>query len=134
MRIEWTHVPQVVAVCLALAGCGDGDDNGTTPAQNTATGGTTVEVVATDFEFTPNRITVAPGENLTVLLRNEGDDPHNIEFEIGEREYELEEDLAPGEEGQLTFTVPNDTGEFEFYCPVGNHRELGMTGTLTIEE
>ena len=30
--------------------------------------------------------------------------------------------------------VANEVGEFEFYCSVGNHRDMGMVGTLIIEE
>jgi uncharacterized cupredoxin-like copper-binding protein len=25
-----------------------------------------------------------------------------------------------------------EAGEYEFYCPVGNHKDAGMEGTLTV--
>jgi plastocyanin len=97
-------------------------------------GAISVELSAVEFEFTPNEITVAPGQTLTVTLRNEGVTDHNLEFDIGDEEFTLENDVAPGEEDQLTFTVPNEPGEFVFYCPIGDHRQLGMTGTLFVTE
>jgi uncharacterized cupredoxin-like copper-binding protein len=28
--------------------------------------------------------------------------------------------------------VDLDAGEYKFYCPVGNHEQAGMVGTLTV--
>ncbi|OGM22094.1 hypothetical protein A2961_04975 [Candidatus Woesebacteria bacterium RIFCSPLOWO2_01_FULL_39_21] len=38
-----------------------------------------------------------------------------------------------GEMAEVEFGV-NKTGELEFYCSIGNHRDMGMVGTLIIEE
>jgi uncharacterized cupredoxin-like copper-binding protein len=35
----------------------------------------------------------------------------------------------PGQSATFTFPTP---GRFEFWCPVGQHRERGMVGTLTV--
>jgi uncharacterized cupredoxin-like copper-binding protein len=29
--------------------------------------------------------------------------------------------------------VADKTGTFEFYCSVGNHRQMGMVGTLVVQ-
>ncbi len=34
--------------------------------------------------------------------------------------------------GLLIF-VPLEAGEYEFYCTIGSHRQLGMEGRLTVE-
>ena len=39
--------------------------------------------------------------------------------------------LHIGEEQTITF-VADKTGGFEFYCSVGNHRAMGMVGTLIV--
>ncbi len=41
--------------------------------------------------------------------------------------------LAAGKEETVTF-VASKTGTFEYYCSVGNHRAMGMKGTLTVSE
>lgn len=37
--------------------------------------------------------------------------------------------------GESTFVefVADQTGEFEYYCSVGSHREMGMAGTFIVE-
>ena len=41
-------------------------------------------------------------------------------------------DLSPGQSGVLTVDL-SKPGTYEFYCPVGNHREQGMEGTITVQ-
>lgn len=40
--------------------------------------------------------------------------------------------IGPGTETTFTFTAPATPGEFTFYCAVGDHRDRGMEGTLTV--
>ncbi len=40
----------------------------------------------------------------------------------------MSKDVEPGEEGEVTVTVPK-SGTLTFYCKY--HRDRGMTGTLT---
>lgn len=40
--------------------------------------------------------------------------------------------IAGGESDSVTFTA-DKTGAFEYYCSVGNHREMGMKGRLIVE-
>ncbi|MFN3652007.1 MAG: cupredoxin domain-containing protein [Armatimonadota bacterium] len=141
----------LLAPCLALAllvGCA-GDDTATTgngpdtaanvPANTpeatmNGTGETReIQVVAEDMRYDPSEITVQPGEQVRVTLTNRGNSPHNIEFELPSGEVEFEEDLPPGETRSLDFQAPREPGRYTVYCPVGNHRELGMTGTLIVE-
>ena len=126
-----------LALVVPLAGCnGTGGNSagvfGTTPSA--AEQANMVRVVATNFEFTPSTITVAPGETVEVQLVNEGSAPHNIEFELPQGEVELDQNVQPGNARTLTFTAPSEPGEYRFYCPVGNHAERGMVGTLIVRE
>ena len=41
--------------------------------------------------------------------------------------------LKTGEEETIEF-IANKTGQFEYYCSVGTHRQMGMKGTLTVTE
>jgi azurin len=41
---------------------------------------------------------------------------------------------AGGETTEVTFTVPEEPGEYEFICTFPGHFTAGMRGTLTVEE
>ena len=120
------------AVLLALiapvvAACGGEESDGTTDVGG-ASAAQTAEVSASDFEFDPSDITAEAGE-ITFVLTNDGDSPHALEIE-GNGVEEESETVDPGETTRLT--VDLDEGRYEVYCPVGDHEDGGMTGTLTV--
>ncbi len=87
-----------------------------------------VEVASTEFAFDPAPIAVAPGEEVTIRLTNDGVVEHNIEigglgvFVVAQ----------PGETTEVTFTAPEESGVFEYVCNIAGHREAGMVGTLYV--
>jgi uncharacterized cupredoxin-like copper-binding protein len=120
---------------LAIAGCGGDDDEGPTAGEGGgATAGEgaaqTVDMSATEFEFDPSDPTVEAG-TVAFNVTNDGSAPHNLEVEGPSGEQELEQDLAPGESGTLTVDL-SEPGTYEMYCPVGNHRDQGMEGEITV--
>jgi uncharacterized cupredoxin-like copper-binding protein len=128
------------AVAVPVAGCGgsDDDDEGssnaaTAPATSAAGGGAggTVDLTATDFKFDPSDPTVKAGE-VTFNLANDGQTTHSLEIEdVNGSDQELEGEVSPGSDGTLKVNLP--AGKYEFYCPVGNHKEMGMTGEITVQ-
>jgi uncharacterized cupredoxin-like copper-binding protein len=140
---RWTVLLAAGALfAIPLVGCGDDDDDGETEAATEATstataagggggGGETVDISGIDFAFDPANPTVKAG-TVTFNLTNDGQAPHNLEVEGPSGEAELEQDLAPGESGQLTVDL-SEPGTYEMYCPVGNHREQGMEGEITVQ-
>ncbi len=92
-----------------------------------------IQVVARNMAYTPNEIRVQPGQAVSIQLTNNGDKEHNIEFELPSGEKELEQNLQAGQSGTLSFTAPQESGSYTFYCPVDNHKEKGMTGTLIVQ-
>ena len=115
----------LVAVTFALAACGgdDGDDapNGT-PSQ-------TFSIIESDFTLTPATVTIdAPG-TYTFEATNDGGVDHSLEIE-GNGVEEVTETIGPGESASVT--VDLETGTYEMYCPIGNHRDLGMSGEVTV--
>ena len=40
--------------------------------------------------------------------------------------------IAPGESTTLEFAVDLPPGEYPYWCAVGNHREMGMEGTMVV--
>jgi uncharacterized cupredoxin-like copper-binding protein len=138
------------ALCVAalgLAACGGDDESSssTTAADTSSTsstedsaattggggGGETVKVSETEYKIDPSDVTVKPGE-VTFDVSNDGQTTHNLEVEGPDGDAEIEGDLAPGDSGQLTVDL-SEPGTYEMYCPVDGHKDLGMTGEITVE-
>jgi uncharacterized cupredoxin-like copper-binding protein len=137
-RAYWSAIAILaVAASIGIAACGGDDDDDesaettATTEETTAAGGETVKVSATDFKFDPSDPTVAPGE-VTFDVTNDGETLHNLEVEGPSGEAELPEDLQPGDSGSFAVDL-SESGTYKFYCPVGNHEELGMVGEVTVE-
>jgi uncharacterized cupredoxin-like copper-binding protein len=132
------------AIAVPVAGCGGGGDDNNTSADTSeatqastsggaaATGaGGTVDLTATDFKFNPSDPSVKSG-NVTFTLKNDGQTTHSLEIEdVNGEDQELEGDVSPGQSGTLKVNLP--PGKYEFYCPVDNHKEMGMEGEITVK-
>jgi plastocyanin len=130
-----------LALC-GLAACGDDDDTsggggggGGVETTETREGGATTTLQETAVErgglaFSEPELT-APAGTVTITLSNpsENQQPHALEVE-GNGVEEETETLQPGSGGSVTVELA--PGTYELYCPVGNHREQGMEGTLTV--
>jgi plastocyanin len=127
------------AGALAVGGCGDDDDETTASSTDTATettasgggGSSTLDVSETDFAIDPADPTVEAG-TVTINVTNDGETTHNLEVEGPDDEVELDADLAPGESGSMEVDL-SEPGTYEWYCPVGNHADMGMEGEITVE-
>jgi uncharacterized cupredoxin-like copper-binding protein len=122
---------------LAVAGCGS-DDSGDTSAATTTEeaadgggGGETVDVSLVDFKLDPADPTVKAGE-VTFKATNNGETTHSLEIEGPGEETELPQDLAPGDSGQVTVDL-SKPGNYEWYCPIDSHKEMGMQGEITVQ-
>jgi plastocyanin len=128
------------AVAVPMVGCGgSSSDNSTsnaaaTPASTSSGGsggGNTVDLTATDFKFDPSKPSVKSG-NVTFNLKNDGQVTHSLEIEdVNGEDQELEGDVSPGSNGTLAVNLK--PGTYEFYCPVDNHKQMGMTGEITVK-
>ena len=88
----------------------------------------------TEFRLTPMALDVAAGDVVHFTVRNVGTIRHNLEVELesaGVEQKLFPTDLQPGETRTVDFTFPRP-GTWEMYCPVGNHKERGMTGAITV--
>ena len=128
------------AVAVPMVGCGSSsDDNSTTnaatPAATTGGGASsasgTVDLTATDFKFDPSEPSVKSG-NVTFNLKNDGQVTHSLEIEdVNGEDKELEGEVSPGSNGTLAVNLK--PGTYEFYCPVDSHKQMGMTGEITVK-
>lgn len=137
-RMTWILALLLSAGVLLAAGCGDDEEEAggggaaTPEATEEASGGGQALTLTADpggeISWEPGELSAAAG-SVTIKLVNDSSVPHAVEVEGNGVEEESE--TVTGAETELT--VDLEPGEYTFYCPVGDHRQNGMEGTLTVE-
>lgn len=114
----------VAFVVLALVGAACG--NSATAGQGGGEGATATTTVTegpdNGYTFSPSTVTVNRGDTLT--LKNVSDDSHTFTV-TGES---IDVETQPEHSAKVTIDLP--PGTYPFICRF--HKELGMTGTLTV--
>ncbi|OGD05464.1 hypothetical protein A2379_00700 [Candidatus Amesbacteria bacterium RIFOXYB1_FULL_47_13] len=87
-----------------------------------------VTVEGGNFYFQPNEIRAVLNEPLKIILTSK-DGIHD--FVIDEFNVKTTQ-IKDGETAEVEF-IPDRPGTYEFYCSVGQHRVMGMKGTLIVE-
>jgi uncharacterized cupredoxin-like copper-binding protein len=131
----------LVAGVVALAGCGSDDDGGDstgaaeqstaadTSAQS-APAGESVKLSETEFKITPADPSVKKAGTVTFEVTNDGKVDHALEVE-GPGE-EVETDTIPAGESATLEVDLSKAGTYEMYCPIGNHKDMGMEGEVSV--
>ncbi|OGK19119.1 hypothetical protein A3G67_02500 [Candidatus Roizmanbacteria bacterium RIFCSPLOWO2_12_FULL_40_12] len=88
----------------------------------------TVTVEGKPFSLTPSQIKVKQGDTVRIVFKNTGGIHDWVLDEFDARTKQL----SAGESETIEF-VADKKGSFEYYCSVGNHRQMGMKGTLVVE-
>jgi plastocyanin len=125
----------LVALALAVAGCGGGDgeedEEAAPPPPPAATGGTRLENPADEggeLAFQKDELTAPAGE-VTLVMEN----PSSLEHNIAVKGDGIDEKgPVVGEGGTSEIAVTLEEGEYTFYCSVPGHEAGGMEGTLTV--
>jgi uncharacterized cupredoxin-like copper-binding protein len=87
-----------------------------------------IEIVFLEYEMKPDKIRVKPGA-VTFVLRNEGRFAHDFHVEgPGVEAYAAK--FSPGRTVRLEVTLQE--GEYKISCPLSNHDQRGMHGTLLV--
>jgi len=87
----------------------------------------TFNIRAANFSFTPNKITVKQGDRVKVNLTSVGGVHDWVVDEFNARTSRI----SDGQSASVEF-VADKVGTFEFYCSIGNHRQMGMVGKLIV--
>jgi plastocyanin len=100
----------------------------------TASADQDVRVELGEFFFRPNTITVRAGEKVRFTGVNVGQFPHDIHIEGHGVTFEMiagAGNVPTGQtgSGEMTFTTP---GDYDMWCPVGQHRQRGMVATFRV--
>lgn len=120
---------------LIAAACSSGDgEESSAPAENgpseegmVDSGEGTVDMVADDFFFGPDQLSLEAGQTVTVNLENEGAAAHTFTID----DLGVDQVLNPGEGATITFT-PSQSGTIKFYCRF--HQAQGMAGSLAVSD
>jgi len=139
------HITRLVALVLAAgaltaAGCG-GDDNGggsggssggTGTSSSSSGGGSSQKLTVTAdpggaIKWDKTSLSAKSGK-VTLEIVNDSSIPHAIEVEGNG----VEEETKIVTKSNADVTVDLKPGKYEYYCPVGNHKQQGMKGTLTV--
>ncbi len=122
----------VLALSLALTACGGGGPS------------TTINVEFTDFQFVPADFVIPAGQEITLNAKNSGAVIHEFVImkfgttvgdDFGDEDEEniyWEVEVEPGDSATVTFTAPNEPGEYQLVCGTEGHFVAGMVGSLTV--
>lgn len=138
--IRRTLILGLAALSLGFAGCGDDEDGGgtgadtppaTAPAGAGAAGGglTITADPGGQLAYTAEEVTAPAGPGKLTLV-NDAAVPHDVIVEKDGEEVAKTDEIS---EDSATVDVNLESGEYTFYCSVGNHRGAGMEGTITVE-
>jgi uncharacterized cupredoxin-like copper-binding protein len=126
------------SLSVALVACGGGSSSGggapaaaNTPAPSSGGGGSGKTLTATEKEFsiTLSQNSVAPG-TYTLNAVNSGSITHALEINGPGVSDKSTGDISPTKSASLSVTLVK--GSYEIWCPVANHKAMGMDTHLTV--
>ena len=121
-------------LALALAGCGSGDEstkNAGSGGGGASGGGQQLALAAPQdgsLTFDPKELEAKAG-TVTIDFDNPSTAQHAVQIE-GNGVNEASDTVA---EDKTSVTADLKAGKYTFYCPVSDHRQEGMEGTLTVK-
>ena len=86
------------------------------------------DVTGNNFAFSQTEIRVKKGDKVTINFTSTG----GFHDWVVDQFFAATDRVNEGGSSSVTF-VADETGSFEYYCSVGNHRAQGMVGTLIVE-
>lgn len=109
-----------VGVLLLFGACGGGGEEASEPAVAQE-----VELEAYDFYFEETAFTFDLGDQVTVDFVNAGEATHSFTAD----ELDIDVEAPSGESTEITFSVPDQPGVFDFFC---KYHPDQMSGTISI--
>ena len=131
-----------VALATALAACGSNTTSATGAASSSAgsssaagsssvsdTAGAAVTATEADFSIALSSSDLTAGTH-TFTVQNQGKATHSLTIKGPGGVDQTSDTLQGGQ--STTMTVTLQPGKYDVYCPIGNHRAMGMDTTLTV--
>jgi plastocyanin len=85
-------------------------------------------VSGSNYKFSPSTLSVNKGDKVRITFQNSGG-THDWNLD----EFNAHTKILSGGQSEVVEFTADKTGSFEYYCSVGNHRQMGMKGTLTVK-
>lgn len=122
-------LPELTETTAPEATALESTDSGDTVSSGDATTGDVKEftVSGSPFKFDLTTLTVNKGDKVRITFKNLNG---THDFVIDELDVKTKT-LQTGGQEVVEFTA-DQTGTFEYYCSVGNHRQMGMKGSLIV--
>ena len=89
-----------------------------------------ITIEAEEYSYSTEEISVKKGEKVKLTMVNNGRMSHD--FVVDDTDIATSF-VGPGKSVSVEFTI-DEIGSYTFFCSVGNHRALGMEGTLEVTE
>jgi len=123
----------LVLAALVLAACGEDSEKGGGQTTRTEASGpvvATVDLTEVDFRIRPADPEVEEPGVVEFVVKNDGQTDHALEVEGPQGEAETKT-IKPGQSATLKVDL-DAPGSYTMYCPIGNHREMGMEGQVIV--
>lgn len=85
-------------------------------------------IEGSNFKFNPATITVRKGDKVKITFKSVGG-MHDFVID----DYDIQTKMLDSGLSETVEFTADKAGSFEYYCSVGNHRQMGMKGTLKVE-
>ena len=121
-----------LAICAAfLTACG-GNDSADTQASaksGSSSGGQALTATEADFSITLDKDKLTAG-TYDIDVVNKGHATHDLVVAKDGKDIGQSDTVGPGKSTTLTVTL--ESGDYVFYCSIGNHRSMGMETKVSV--
>ncbi|WP_162141406.1 plastocyanin/azurin family copper-binding protein [Smaragdicoccus niigatensis] len=134
MRIRGFAIACVTIAALALTGCSNSQESSTattsaaTSSMSTMAG-TKIDVMESEYSIELSQQDFKPGR-YTFVVMNHGQRPHDLAIKGPGVDEVKSSTVNNGETTELT--VDLEKGDYELWCTVGDHKDLGMDVKITV--
>jgi plastocyanin len=92
-----------------------------------------VTLTATDYALSPAEIHVVAGRPIKLTVTNHGTHTHGLRLVLSYGEVPLPTNIPAGDTQTTIIDNPGEPGSYKIYCPVEDHEQRGMVGTIIVE-